>query len=304
MSLRTLSNSLVLSTLVAALIAPAITFAQDSRPAPTAAEPVKDPAKAKAALARVLEKNAKKRDYTADMDMRISMMGMDIKSTGKMSVSKDGKVRQEISMQMPMMNGTMNQVMVNDGKTFWMLQDMPGGQKTVMKGTVEEMTGFQKKMGGGMPGNGGNGTDPAAQLEGLKEMMEFSAVEENVEVDGKPYWALVGELKPDAFGKDNPMGKMMGSMMKKTRVLFTKDDQFAGTEFADAAGKPIISMLFKNMNYEPKFDEKTFTFEPPAGVKVQNIADLMRNIGQMGMEDEEEEEEAAPAPASKPKDGK
>ena len=34
-------------------------------------------------------------------------------------------------------------------------------------------------------------------------------------------------------------------------------------EFIDASGKPVIQMRYKNMNFEPKFDDKTFAYEPP-----------------------------------------
>jgi hypothetical protein len=173
-----------------------------------------------------------------------------------------------------------------------------------MKGTTEEMAGIQKKMGG-MPGSSGDGQDPSAQLAGLQKTIDFDSIEENVELDGKQYWAASGEMKKDALGKDNPGAKMMASMMKRARILFTKDsDLFSGVEFSDPAGKPVISMTYKNINTEPKLDEKLFVFEPPAGVKVMSMSEMMRNIGGMGDEDEEDEEEEPSKPATKPAGGR
>jgi hypothetical protein len=141
-------------------------------------------------------------------------------------------------------------------------------------------------------------------------MVDFDTLEENVDMDGKPYWAVSGAMKKDALfgGKENQMSKVMGSMASRVRVIFTKDsDLFSGVEFINAEGKPAVAMHYKNVNFEPKFDDKTFAYEPPANVKVQNFADMMRNVGQAmgGDEDDEGDEDEAPAkPASKPAGGK
>jgi outer membrane lipoprotein-sorting protein len=297
-----------LTVAVATLIVAPIGFAQDSKPAApvaTAAAPAKDPAKAQAAMTRGVEKNSKRRDYTADVDMKGAIMGMDVKGTGKLSVSAKGQMRQEMATQMPMM--TMNQTIVNDGKNVWMQMEVQGMPTTVTKGTVDEMNDASKKMGGGMPGGSNDVRDPSAQLGNLAKMIDADTIEENVDIDGKPYWAVSGSMKKDAFGaKENQITKMLSSMMKRVRVLFAKDtDLFSGMEFIDASGKPVIQMRYKNMNFEPKFDDKTFAYEPPAGVKVQNISDALRGFGAMGGEDSEEDEDEEPAkPASKPAGGK
>lgn len=278
--------------------------AQESRPASAPATAVlpKNPEKAKAALTRAQEKN-KKRDMSADMDIHISIMGMEITGTGNQKATKDGKMRMDMTMEMPMGQGTMKQLVINDGKNVWTIMDMPGMGAQIVKATVEESKEAAKKQGGGMMGGSSNG-DAESTIADLQKQFEFDTVEEDVTIEGKPFWAVSGEIRKDALkgaGAQNPMM----SMMKRARVLFSKEhDVFTGMEMLNAGGQKIMTMMMKNMNLEPKFADDTFVYTPPAGAKVTNMADLLRGMGAGGDEDEEDEDEAPVKPASKPAGGK
>lgn len=287
------------SILTASLFASLGTAQQESRPASAPATAVaapRDPAKAKAALTRAQEKN-KKRDMTMDLAMQVSIMGMEISGSGKQTTSKDGKMVMELTMEMPMGQGTMKQKVVNDGKTYWQVQEMPGMGVTVIKGTVEEMKEMGKKMGGG-PMGGGQSPDAESQLAEMQKQYDFDTLEESTMVDGKPYWAISGEMTKEALKSMGPGAAMMGA--KRIRVLFTKDtDIFSGIEMLNAQGQKSMSMTYKNFNLEPKLTDETFAYTPPAGVKVTSLADAMRGAG-TGMDEDEDEDEEEAAPASKP----
>lgn len=303
---RSSTPFLAVAGLLVPLALPATASAQGEAPAPqpagTAADAGKDAAKAQAALTRAMEKNAKKRDYTADLEMKQFIMGMEIKGSGKVQVSSKGMLRQE--MKSTVMGNSMTQTIVDDGKVLWIYTESPGAPKMVIRATKAEMEDMKKKMGS-MPGSGNEGQDPAAQLESLRAMFDFDTVEESVEYDGGKYWTVSGPMKKDAAKGNNPAMKMMLAVMNRARVFFAKEgDTFSGMEYMDAAGKPVVAMHYKNFNFEPKFEETTFKFEAPAGVQTMSMTEMMRTFGSMAGDDEEDEEDTPPAPASKPAGGK
>ncbi|HKD99984.1 MAG TPA: hypothetical protein VKE69_03165 [Planctomycetota bacterium] len=282
----------------------ATAFGQASQPAKDSAAR-KDPAAAKAVLEKAHAANSKK-SMKADFEMNANFMGMSMKGTGKIAVAHDGKMRQDMSMEMPMLSTPMKMVVVNDGKTFWIEQDSPMG-KMVIKSSVGEMEDMGKKMGGG-PMGGGSSQDPGAQLDQLEKMVVFDSVEDT-EVDGKKAVAISGDFSKEAMekmGKDNPQAMMMQSMMSRARVLFTVPDYgMSGFDMLNKEGQKALSMRYKNIDPNPTFDESLFAYTPPAGVKVMSMADMMRGGMMGGAEEEEEEEDDAPSPpASKPAGGK
>lgn len=303
-----LTSSLFVATFLGSALsqdpAPA---AKESRPAssPSTAVAPKNVEKAKAALARAMDKN-KKRDMSADLDIALSMMGMDIKGTGKQMTSKDGRMRMEMNIEMPMGAGIMKQLVVNDGKFIWQAQDNPmmGGQTQIIKSTVDEAKEQSKKSGAGVMGGGSTSGDGETQLAEMQKQFDFDTVEEDLTIDGKAFWAVSGDIKKDAL-KGMGAGNPMAGMMKRSRVLFTKEsDLFSGFEMLNSTGQRVMTMTYKNINIEPKFPEDAFVYTPPAGAKIQTMADLMRGAGGGGDEDEDEEEAAPAKPTSKPAGGK
>jgi outer membrane lipoprotein-sorting protein len=278
--------------------------AQDSPSPASKPAPAKNPAEAEAILLKAQAANAKNKAMRADVVMDMNIMGMVMKGTGKMAIGGDGKMRQELTMEGAMMPGAMRVLVVMDGQQMWMQQDLGGMGKFVLKGSAAEMEDYSKKMGGGMPGGDGS-QDPASQLEGMRKMFRFDTVE-TVEIDGRSYIAVTGDADKDmlsGLGKSNPAAGMMSQMMKRGRVLFSKEDYtMTGMEMLGPDGQKIMSMRYKNIERDPKFADDTFKFTPPAGVKVQSFGEYMRSMGgMMGAGDEEEEEdEPASKPASKP----
>lgn len=271
---------------------------EDAKPAsaPVAAQAPKDPAKATAALERAMGKLAAKKDspMSFDMEMSMSMMGMQMKGAGKIFVSGGKQQRMEQTMEGPGMPSGIKITIVNDGETVWMLQAMPGMGNMVMKGSVAEYEKMQKS-GGGL--SGGTSMDPMSKIKELTKSVTFDTLEETV-ADDATVWAVSGDLDPAKMPAQ--MKQLPG--VKRMRLLFSKENDWpVGESFLNVKGEPVVTTRTKNFNFEPKFEESTFKFTPPEGAQVMNLADLMRGGG-MGDEEEEDEDEDAPAskPASKP----
>ncbi|MBI3819700.1 MAG: hypothetical protein HY286_13475 [Planctomycetes bacterium] len=303
--LRFLTSSFAIAALIGVAVAQNPT---ESRPAASQPAIPKDPAKAKAALAKAQESN-RKRDITADLEMNINAMGFEIKGTGKQMTSKDGKMRMELDMELPMGQGHMKQTVVNDGKNIWNIQESPMlPQPMIMKSTVEEAKEMGKKMGGGMMGGGSTG-DTESTITDLQKQFDFDTIEESIKIGDHEFWAVTGEIKKDSLPKSGPQAQIMGAM-KRTRIIFDKKtDIFSGMEMLTGTGQKIMSMVYKNINIEPKFKEDQFVYTPPKDAKVSSMAELMRSMGGGGGDEDDGDDEAdepakkVEAPASKPAGG-
>ena len=82
---------------------------------------------------------------------------------------------------------TMNQTIVNDGKNVWMQMEVQGMPTTVTKGTVDEMNDASKKMGAECRAGATMSAIRAPSSANLAKMIDADTIEENVDIDGKPY---------------------------------------------------------------------------------------------------------------------
>ncbi|MBL8693622.1 MAG: DUF2092 domain-containing protein [Planctomycetes bacterium] len=269
---------------------------EDAKPAsaPAAAQAPKDSAKATAALERVMGKLAAKKDspMSFDMEMSMSIMGMQLKGTGKVFVSGGKQQRMEQTMEGPGIPSGMRITIVNDGETVWILQPAPGVGNVVMKGTPADYEKMQKS--GGM--GGGTTMDPMSRIKEMTKSVAFDTIEETV-ADDATVWAISGDFDPAKMPAQ--MKQIPG--VKRMRLLFSKEnDWLVGETILNTKGEPVVTTRTKNFNFEPKFEESTFKFTPPEGAQVMNLADLMRGGGMDDDEEEEDEDEDEDAPASKP----
>src|SRR4030095_7501568 len=106
-----------------------------------------------------------KKPMSCDLDLTVNIMGMTMKGAGKLSMSGDGKSRNDLSMDIPMAGGKTRTLAILDGTNFWFIQEMPPpiGKHTI-KSAATEMESLNKKMNMGMPSGGGSSQDPASQL--------------------------------------------------------------------------------------------------------------------------------------------
>lgn len=295
-------------TLLCALAGPPIA-AQDTKPAAAPSNARKDPAAAEEILKKSIEANGTSKDMTCDLEMSMNIMGMSMKGLGKIATSADGKSRTEFSMDLPMGQGSTKTLVVLDGTNFWLVQDLPAPMgKHTIKSTPGEMDGMAKKGMGGMGGGGSAKQDPSSQISQFKQMFQFDTVEE-VDLDGKPHWAISGAVTKDSLDKltkDNPAAAMMSGMMKRGRLLIAKSDsRLTSSEMLTADGQKVIVMSYKNVNLQPKFAADTFVYTPKPDEKVETMDQFMKSMGAMmggaGADEDEEEEDEEPAkPASKP----
>ena len=297
--------------LAGALAVPTAALAQEPKPATPAPAPKvegkKDAAEAEGILKKCMEASDSKKPMSCDLDLTVNIMGMTMKGAGKLSMSGDGKSRNDLSMDIPMAGGKTRTLAVLDGTNFWLVQEMPPpiGKHTI-KSAAAEMETLNKKMGMGMPSGGGSSQDPASQLHNMKQMYAFDTVEE-IDLDGKPGYAVSGELSKTAaekLSKDMPGAGMMAAMMKRCRILISKSDfRMMGMEMVGTGGEKFMTMMYKNINNDPKFAADTFTYVPKEGEKVETMDQFMRSMGAFmgGGGDEDEDEDEAPAkPAAKP----
>ncbi len=287
-------------------------LAQDapaSRPAGTAAAPkdsaTKDPAKAQANLKRATDAMVKRfeaKPVAMDMEQSAQVMGMNVKGKGRMMASGDGRMRVEMTQDMPGM-GAMKSTVVMDGELFWIHTDA-GMMNTVIRGTKKEMDEMMAKQGG-MAGMG-NDFDLSRQVAQLQKSFTFDEIEEGIEVDGKSAFGVAGSMNSAEKGEgQGPAAAIRGLGVKRCRLVFlNENDLLVGIDMLDGNGKPLSSQRMRNHDFQPKFTDDTFKFVPPEGVQVMNIADLMRQMGSFGTdEDEDMDEDPDETPASKPVGG-
>lgn len=202
--------------------------------------------------------------FTADFEMTANQTqgSMTTQSKGKGKVEclkRDGKAlsRLEITNTIEMAGQTIKQkiLTVFDGTTVFIETDMMG-QRMVMK---------QKPgAGSGADAQGGKAMFNQLRATGKLELLPDETVA------GKKAYVIGITMKP---------GSPPGSPAKG-RLAISKDTGLAlQMTFLDAAGKTVMSQIYKNHKLNPKLDPDRFKYTPPPGVQVMDMANMPRPPG-------------------------
>lgn len=226
----------------------------------------------------------------ADMSMMMKMMAMKQEMKGHFKSLADGK-RFSMDMTMNTMGMDMKMHMVADGKTMWSEVDLPaglpggqGGKKMVQKFSMETIA----KLGGQASQN------PLDQVKQLRKQFLFTDVKEEKLGDVDVY-VLEGTMRPElieqqkraaedvAGGQAGAIAAAQMANMKKSRIFIAKSDMmFRKSEVLDDKGEAMMTMEMKNIKLGGKFDEKEFTYAPPAGVEVMDMEEMFKKAREGG----------------------
>jgi hypothetical protein len=259
------------------------------------------------------------KSWTADIEMNMNLMSMEMSTTGQMKqAGKRSAMEMTMKMQMPgleglgelademdkMMGGIKMKTVMDEDGIQWTEMNMMG-QLQVMKMDMNkmmeassEMAGLSGIMGGGNPFELMG--DPVKMLEMYKALMDFEFVGKDV-LDGIEVYVLKGSMKI-GIEESNPamealsaLAPGMDSITSDITMKVGIEDGFVReTTMGEMDGKPIMVMRMKNVKLDVEIDESTFRYEPPAGVTVMDMTEMMTENFEELLEDEEDEEVEQP----------
>lgn len=239
-------------------------------------------------LLGMVEKTASEiKAWSADMEMEMAMMGMEIKTSGKMTAS-GGRMFTQMTTNTMGQDMKIRTILGEDGIQWTEVNVM--GRPQVMKVDVKTITGGASTATGGGPGQpGGMGQNPRDMLRQYNEMYEMSITGSDT-LDEIEVFLLEGKLKEGMEKAIDPTGAManMGMTMDAIRIAIGKKDSFVRKmEMISSEGKPFMTMLFKNVKLNIDVDESLFTYTPPEGVQVMDMTAMVQGAA-MAASDEED----------------
>jgi len=259
-------------------------------------------------LKHVEKKCATMKDMSCTMTMEMRMMGQTVSAKGDMKMVLPMAFLVNLVMEGGGMPAPMKMKMVSDGHTMY--QEMNLGDKVfVNKFDIEAAGMAQGGMGGfGMGMGGGMGNlDPAKQLEEVKKFMDLEVMKDEVLEGGQKAWVIEGKFKPEFYqmqaGKGGGNVEAMKNMMGGMRIFIGQQDEYvnrmeflAGDEEKTRTGEIDLTDLKFNQGLGPEL----FVYEPPEGVAVNDLTEMMRKqmeARRKAMEAPGEKVEAPAAPA-------
>ena len=257
-------------------------------------------------LKKMAETMAGVESWTADIEMDMNMMGMQMSVTGKMTQAGT-RSAMEMTMEMEMpgleglvadaeesqrlnesMGGIKMKIVLGEDGIQWTETNMMG-QLQVMKMDMSkmmemgrEMLGLGGLMGGGNPMEMMG--DPAKMLEMYNEFMDFELVGKDT-VGGVEVYVLKGSMKTGAPGTEDlaeglealgALGLGMDSLMDGITMKVGVEDGFVReTVMGEMDGKPMMVMRMNNVKLNVEFDDSIFVYTPPPGVTVMDMTEMM-----------------------------
>lgn len=200
--------------------------------------------------------NAK--DFQADMNIDMEMMGTTMKMEGTVW-QKDKLFRMEMTMPAGSMGAEttepMKMLMVFDGKTMWQLMPMMN-MVTKIDSTASEP---------------------------LYSLPDVSYQISEKKKDGNSYYFL--ETSDVSKFTQKGIGGGMGSAgqmpFQKVGVWVNKTSSFPElTEFYSQEGKTVMSMEMKNVKTNQGISPELFTFKVPEGAQVMDMTEMMKTMAE------------------------
>lgn len=221
--------------------------------------------------------------WTADYVQTMSMLGSEMNIRGQIAHKAPQRMRLEMDLPMMGQSAKMKVVTGADG-IMWQEMNM-AGQLRVMKTDTRQLADDAGKMG--LNSDPLQGMDPAKQWEQSRLLMDLTLLPP-AELHGQAMHVIRGDWKPAVL--TNQQTAAAARMFGTTRMYLGQEDGFLHkTEMWDAAGSNVVmSMEFRNLQFNTDIPDSAFQYEPPAGVPV---VDLTTVAGQM--------QPGAPAPATR-----
>ncbi len=221
--------------------------------------------------------------WTSDIEMSMTMMGQDISATG--TTATRGKLTTS-DMTMTMMGQPMQvkTVLGADG-VQWTDTNMYG-QRQVTKmdlAQMQELAGAEALEG--VPTDGDFMEDPSEMLQQYGEAFDMQVLSKE-EIDGIPVYIVEGKLKSVGSTETLELGGMlagmseemsaMGISMDPLKLAVGAEDGFVRSmAIGEISGKPWMTMSFKNVKTNIELADSLFTFTPPEGVPVTDLAEIV-----------------------------
>ena len=234
------------------------------------------------ALKSLEEATASVKSWSADIETKTTIGGVEIKSKGETMGSGD-RIMSDLAMEVMGQLMQVKSVLGADG-IHWTETKMTG-QIQVFK---LDMNAFGESKGNlpstpGGPGTGqGSAQDPSKMFENLGQMYDMTFTGNEV-MDGTDTSLFAGTIK-DEF-KADPSGNMasIGMAPNKIRVAIGTEDGFVRKfEQINTDGVSFMTMTFTGIKINPAVDDRVFQYTVPEGANVID-ANAMITQGQGGL---------------------
>jgi outer membrane lipoprotein-sorting protein len=133
-------------------------------------------------------------------------------------------------------------------------------------------------------------------LEMYKALMDFELAGKDV-VNGIEVYVLKGSMKIGMEESDPAMEALrslapgMDSFMSDITMRVGIEDGFiCETSMGEINGEPIMVMRMNNVKLDVEIDESTFRYEPPAGITVMDMTEMITGNFEELLEDEGDKE--------------
>ncbi|MCH7909263.1 MAG: hypothetical protein IIB38_06555 [Candidatus Hydrogenedentes bacterium] len=221
-------------------------------------------------LRLVEEATASVKSWSADIETKMTMGGVEIKSRGETMGSGD-RIMSDLAMEVMGQLMQVKSVLGADGIHWTETKAM--GQIQVFKLDMNVLGGSNGDSPStpGRPGAGqGAAQDPSKMFENLGQMYDMTLTGNEV-MDGTDTYLLEGTIKDELKDRVDPSGNManMGMSPNKIRVAVGVDDGFVRKfEQINTADVAFMSMTFTGIEINPSIDDSVFQYTAPQGANV------------------------------------
>lgn len=219
-------------------------------------------------LKSVVEASASIKTWSADVEMRMKMGGVEIHSNGEMFGSGN-RVVSDLAMEIMGQLIEVKSVLGDDGIQWTETKSM--GNTQIIK---LDMNVLDEPNDGSSPTPGGSGQsktqDPSKMFEELGKIYDMTLMGNEV-VDGVDAYVFEGTIKEEAKNKLDPSGNMetMGMAPSKIRVVLgAKDGFIRQLNQINSEGVSYMSMTYSAIQVNPPIDDSVFRYTPPEGANV------------------------------------
>jgi peroxiredoxin len=247
--------------------------------------------------------------WSADFIMLMTIEGIPTSTDGRMEV-QGNKIRNRIAMDLMGQSMTMLSVLGADGVAWVETQVL--GQTMIMKMDMAQMTGLDDAaaaLGGMNPLQGESAVDPRMLVELLRDNSDVTYLGRQ-DLDGQDVLAFEMPHSEDLARMFDPADQWgdAGLLPDRMQLMIAPADGFVRLwQFVDASGRPIASMIYRNVEINPDLPESLFAYVPPEGAPVMDMTamadDILRSYGdgEPAPEDFPQIPVAEPAEASQPR---
>ncbi|MCH7958782.1 MAG: hypothetical protein IID08_01535 [Candidatus Hydrogenedentes bacterium] len=218
------------------------------------------------ALKLIEEATASVKSWSADIETKITMGGMEIKSRGE-TMGSGNRIMSDLAMEVMGQLMQVKSVLGADGIQWTETKMM--GQVQVFKLDMSIFDG-SKGNSPSTPGGPGAAQDPSKMLGNLGKMYDMTLTGNEV-MDGTDTYLLEGTIKDEFKNQIDPSGNMasMGMSPNEIRVAVgTEDGVVRKFEQINTADVTVMSMTFTNMKINPSIDDSVFEYTAPQGADV------------------------------------